>query len=67
MKKHYFARFENKNTEMWVLNCDDVLNILLPKIKRIGSRYFTKKDFELVRLLEEMNYKSWLNSFNVTV
>ena len=33
-ENHYFARFENgKIAEMWVLNCDDVLNILLPKIK----------------------------------
>jgi hypothetical protein len=34
-KNHYYARYENgKIVEVWKLNCDDVLAIILPKAKK---------------------------------
>ena len=34
-QNHYYARFkEGKVEEVWKLNCDDVLKLLLPKIKK---------------------------------
>jgi len=34
-KNHYYARYEGgKIVEVWRLDCDDVLNIVLPKAKK---------------------------------
>ena len=58
---HYFARYDGpKIVEVWKLNCEDVLSIILPKIKKQfeKNQNITKKDPRLGATISKKEIQS---------